>query len=217
VAARACAFVCVCALADAVCAWLHAGKSSQNKMLVEALQAKGVAVEAMCFPDRTTPIGKIINSYLASATDMDDHALHLLFSSNRWEAEGKIRSLLEAGTTVVCDRYAFSGIAYTGAKGVDLDWCAAPDAGLPAPDLTLYLEVPVEVAEARGEYGEERYEKREFQAKVRTAFEGLKARFPEWQVVDGQPPPPEVHAKVLALAEGALASAAGAPIGTLKF
>ena len=51
----------------------------------------------------------------------------------------------------------------------------------------------MEVAEARGEYGEERYEKREFQAKVRTAFEGLKARFPEWQVVDRQPPPPEVH------------------------
>ena len=62
---------------------------------------------------------------------------------------------------------AFSGIAYTGAKGLDLDWCAAPDAGLPAPDLVLYLEVPVEVAEQRGEYGEERYEKREFQAKVR--------------------------------------------------
>ena len=186
-------------------------------MLVEALKAKGTAVEHMVFPDRTTPIWQIINSYLASATDMDDHALHLLFSSNRWEAEGRIRSLLEAGTTVVCDRYAFSGIAYTGAKGVDLDWCAAPDAGLPAPDLVLFLEVPVEVAESRGDYGEERYEKREFQAKVRTAFEGLKARFPDWQIVDGQPAPPEVHAKVAGLAEEAIASAARAPIGTLKF
>ena len=51
-------------------------------MLVEALKAKGTAVEHMVFPDRTTPIGQIINSYLASATDMDGHALHLLFSSN---------------------------------------------------------------------------------------------------------------------------------------
>ena len=118
---------------------------------------------------------------------------------------------------MVCDRYAFSGIAYTGAKGVDLDWCAAPDAGLPAPDLVLFLEVPVEVAESRGEYGEERYEKREFQAKVRAAFEGLKARFPDWQIVDGQPAPPEVHAKVAALAEEAIANAVGAPISILKF
>lgn len=186
-------------------------------MLIDALKAKGNAVEPMVFPDRTTPIGKIINAYLASATDMDDHALHLLFSSNRWEAEAKIRGLLEAGTTVVCDRYAFSGIAYTGAKGVDLDWCAAPDAGLPAPDLVLYLEVPVEVAEQRGEYGEERYEKREFQAKVRESFEGLKAKFPEWQCVDGQPPPPEVHAKVMEFAEAAIASAADKAIDVLDF
>ena len=80
---------------------------------------------------------------------------------------------------------------------------SAPDAGLPAPDLVLFLEVPVEVAESRGEYGEERYEKREFQAKVRTAFEGLKARFPD-QIVDGQPAP-DVHTKVAALAEEAIA------------
>lgn len=186
-------------------------------MLVEALKQQGTPVEAMVFPDRTTPIGKIISSYLASATEMDDHALHLLFSSNRWEAEQKIRRLLEAGTTIVCDRYAFSGIAYTGAKGLDLDWCAAPDAGLPAPDLVLYLEVPVEVAEQRGEYGEERYEKREFQAKVRASFEGLKERFPGWEVVDGQPEPAEVHEKVVGLAQAAIDSAAGKPIAQLDF
>ena len=186
-------------------------------MLVEALKQQGTPVEAMVFPDRTTPIGKIISSYLASATEMDDHALHLLFSSNRWEAEQKIRRLLEGGTTIVCDRYAFSGIAYTGAKGLDLDWCAAPDAGLPAPDLVLYLEVPVEVAEQRGEYGEERYEKREFQAQVRAAFESLKERFPGWEVVDGQPEPAEVHEKVVGLAQAAIDSAAGKPIAQLDF
>jgi len=36
--------------------------------------------------DRTTTIGKMINSYLAEDADMDDHAIHLLFSANRWEA-----------------------------------------------------------------------------------------------------------------------------------
>jgi dTMP kinase len=28
----------------------------------------------------------MINSYLSNATDMDDHAIHLLFSANRWES-----------------------------------------------------------------------------------------------------------------------------------
>ncbi len=36
--------------------------------------------------DRTTQIGKMIDSYLKSAVRMDDHAIHLLFSANRWEA-----------------------------------------------------------------------------------------------------------------------------------
>lgn len=36
--------------------------------------------------DRTTPIGQMIDGYLKSAIEMDDHAIHLLFSANRWEA-----------------------------------------------------------------------------------------------------------------------------------
>lgn len=36
-------------------------------------------------PERTTAIGQTINSYLLSQTEMDDHAIHLLFAANRWE------------------------------------------------------------------------------------------------------------------------------------
>lgn len=36
--------------------------------------------------DRTTPIGQMIDGYLKSSLEMDDHAIHLLFSANRWEA-----------------------------------------------------------------------------------------------------------------------------------
>lgn len=35
--------------------------------------------------DRTTPIGKMLDSYLQQKSDMDDRAVHLLFSANRWE------------------------------------------------------------------------------------------------------------------------------------
>ena len=36
--------------------------------------------------DRTTQTGKMIDSYLQHKSDLDDHAIHLLFSANRWEA-----------------------------------------------------------------------------------------------------------------------------------
>jgi dTMP kinase len=50
---------------------------------------------------------------------------------------------------------------------MDLGWCKAPDTGLPAPDATLYLTLDRGAAAARAGYGQERYEKQEFQDKVR--------------------------------------------------
>ena len=35
--------------------------------------------------DRTTDIGKVIDGYLTKKSELDDHAVHLLFSANRWE------------------------------------------------------------------------------------------------------------------------------------
>lgn len=63
----------------------RAGKSTQCQMLVEHLAAAGVRAELWRFPDRTTAVGKMINAYLTSQAEIDDAAVHLLFSANRWE------------------------------------------------------------------------------------------------------------------------------------
>ncbi len=42
-------------------------------------------VELWRFPDRQTPTGALINNYLETAGNLDDRAVHLLFSANRWE------------------------------------------------------------------------------------------------------------------------------------
>lgn len=39
-------------------------------------------------------MGKMIDSYLQSKTEMDDHAIHLLFSANRWEKVWVFRRLM---------------------------------------------------------------------------------------------------------------------------
>lgn len=48
--------------------------------------------------------------------------------------------------TKVCDRYCYSGVAFSAAKGMDIDWCKACDKGLIAPDCVIYLDMPVEEA-----------------------------------------------------------------------
>ena len=101
-----------------------------------------------------------------------------------------IQAHLASGTTVIADRYAFSGIAFSAQKGSYLnltyEWCKAPEVGLPAPDLTLFLDINPEVAMQRGGYGEERYEKEEVQARVRQIFSriGKEMGNDRWVVID---------------------------------
>jgi len=85
-----------------------------------------------------------------------------------------MENLLYTGTTIICDRYAFSGIAFSASKltacGEHFEWCKSPDIGLPAPDLVLFLDITPEKAKERGSYGEERYEKEDMQRRVREIF-----------------------------------------------
>ncbi|KAH8731967.1 thymidylate kinase-domain-containing protein [Phaeosphaeriaceae sp. PMI808] len=156
-----------------------AGKSTQCQMLVESLQKDGTSVRHMRFPDRTTPIGQMINSYLSGQSESEDHVIHLLFSANRWEAAASIEADIAAGTTVIIDRYYYSGCVYSAAKNnpaMTLEWCRKPDVGLPRPDLCIFLDISAEDAAKRGGYGTEKYEKKEMQDRVRELFETLMQR-----------------------------------------
>ncbi|KAH9849882.1 thymidylate kinase [Lenzites betulinus] len=168
----------------------RSGKSTQTTRLEQRLKAAGRPVRLVKFPDRTTAIGQMIDAYLRSKSEMDDHAIHLLFSANRWELAKSITDSLNEGTTVICDRYAFSGIAFSAAKnkpGMSYEWCRAPDIGLPAPDLTLFLDVTPEKARERGGYGAERYENADMQERVQHVFERIGVEMGEgsrWFAVD---------------------------------
>eukprot|EP00639_Heterosigma_akashiwo_P001294 CAMPEP_0194574038 /NCGR_PEP_ID=MMETSP0292-20121207/10049_1 /TAXON_ID=39354 /ORGANISM="Heterosigma akashiwo, Strain CCMP2393" /LENGTH=213 /DNA_ID=CAMNT_0039425479 /DNA_START=477 /DNA_END=1118 /DNA_ORIENTATION=+ len=176
----------------------------------------------------------MINSYLTNASDMEDHSIHLLFSANRWEAVPEIKRKLEAGITLVCDRYCYSGVAFTAAKtnllppgggggggGAQrrlLRWCAGPDRGLPAPDAVLYLDLPVAQARERGDFGGERYEKEEMQVRVRENFLKLRAmdagRTP-WHVIDASGTIEDISEEIKQIASSVIEKACTTPIGKM--
>ncbi|CAM9375562.1 unnamed protein product [Ectocarpus fasciculatus] len=197
------------------------GKTTQANLLVESLKQAGHDACFMRFPDRTTPIGHMINGFLQNTTDIDDRCVHLLFSANRWEAESKIRELLKAGTTVVCDRYAYSGVAFSASKpvGLSVTWCKDPDRGLPAPDKILFLDISVEDAMKRGQFGEERYEKEEFQRTVRATFLALmeedKASGVAWQLIDAKREIGSIQDEIQKIATSVVGEVEGKEIGSL--
>lgn len=194
-----------------------AGKTTQCKQLVHALQQSGRAAEMMRFPDRTTTIGQLISAYLEKKSELEDHTVHLLFSANRWELVPLMKKKLEQGTTLVVDRYAFSGVAFTSAKpGFCLDWCMQPDVGLPKPDLVMFLQLSPAEAALRGQFGEERYENRTFQRTVQQRFEELmKDSTVNWQVIDASRSVEEVHRNITNHSLNAINVAQNQPLGEL--
>ncbi|XP_046418404.1 thymidylate kinase [Neodiprion fabricii] len=192
----------------------RAGKSTQVQKLVTELNARGISAEVRRFPDRTTEVGKIIDKYLSRVVDLPPETVHLLFSSNRWEKYTEMRKTILSGTTLVVDRYAASGAAYTAATtGKDLSWCKEPDRGLPKPDLVALLEISDDVQASRANWGSERFERSELQQKVRSSLHQLMDE--SWVTVDANDDIDKVHAKLLALALSAIEMVKGKPLGEL--
>uniref|UniRef100_A0ABK0L560 dTMP kinase n=1 Tax=Rattus norvegicus TaxID=10116 RepID=A0ABK0L560_RAT len=167
--------------------------------------------------ERSTEIGKLLSSYLEKKTELEDHSVHLLFSANRWEQVPLIKAKLNQGVTLVLDRYAFSGVAFTSAKeNFSLDWCKQPDVGLPKPDLILFLQLQLLDAASRGEFGLERYETGTFQEQVLLCFQQLMSeKNLNWKVVDASKSIEDVHEEIRALSEDAIQNAAQRPLEEL--
>ena len=64
---------------------------------------------------------------------------------------------------------------------MEFSWCQQSDAGLPKPDLVIFLDIDPVLAQNRGEYGAERYEKLAFQHQVRSNY--MKLKDETWKVL----------------------------------
>jgi len=190
------------------------GKSTQCAKLVEALIRDGKRAELLKFPARETATGKLASDYLQNKCGLEDHAIHLIFTANRWEHVPKMLQQLNSGVTLIVDRYSFSGVAYSAVKrGMDIRWCKQPERGLPKPDSVLYLNLPVEVAAQRGAFGEERYETREIQSAISNMFKQLVDS--TWTQVDADKPVEELHLELKKIVCEVITTSENSDIGQL--
>ncbi|KAM7359254.1 thymidylate kinase [Cochliomyia hominivorax] len=173
------------------------GKSTQSRLLVDWLQQSSIPVKHMVFPERSSDIGKLINAYLTNKQELNDETVHLLFTANRWEHKNEIIKILNSGTSLVVDRYSYSGIVYSAAKGMSLQWCMSPENGLPRPDIVFYLKSETDALLDRGNYGEERYEKKEFQNKVAQLYEKIYEKEKHyWYKIDAMQTKDDIHSEI---------------------
>lgn len=173
-----------------------AGKSSQSRMLAEALKVSGKVCVILDFPDYTTPIGVEIKAFLEGKRDYLSEVKHLLFSANRWEKKKEIESMLENGTIIVMNRYWQSNLVYGAANGMDINWLLRLDKGLPKEDITLVILVNPSISAKRAEMQDA------FESDIQLAASAYKnylkfAKQYRWKVIDGSKSKEQVHQEIM--------------------
>jgi dTMP kinase len=171
-----------------------AGKSTQIARLKRWLEGRGHRVTATREPGGS-PGAEMIRKLLvegpAERWDGTTEAL-LHFAARREHLRSTVWPALKRGDWVVSDRFADSTLAYQGyGHGIErkiFEQLYEVAAGSFRPDLTIILDLPIEIglkraAERRG--SETRYENlpREFHTRVRTGFLEIAAREPKRCVV----------------------------------
>ena len=185
------------------------GKSTQIGRLVGRLTERGIDCRATREPTGR-PVGALIRQALTGQTTLDPRVIAALYAADRIDhlvnGEDGLTALVERGITVVTDRYYFSSYAYHSVD-MDMDWVIGANsvsAGLLRPIVTVFLDVPVELAMERIRQGrdhEELFEKedrlRQTRAMYFKAFERLK-QTETVAVVDGSGTEDQVEERIWA-------------------
>ena len=166
-----------------------AGKSTQLEFVAEQLKGHDIEVRITREPGGTE-VGEILREVLLGRSDLTIHPLTqllMVFAARAQHIEEVIEPALARGTWVVCDRFTDASYAYQGAAGelgfervAELEQFVQGDM---RPDLTILLDVPVDVGEqrtgVRGEHSD-RFESLERKPKelIRNAYLELAARYP---------------------------------------
>lgn len=160
------------------------GKSTQLKLLAKYLKGRGIACSTTHEPT-DSPFGALLRACLTGRIDTDERTIAALFAADRLDhvsnAVNGILKQLEAGVTVLCDRFYFSSLAYNGGL-VSAEWVAqlnAPVMELLRADLTVFIDLTPEESMGRvSRRGEtERYESLESLRRVRDGYFAAFERF----------------------------------------
>ena len=191
-----------------------AGKSTQERLLGEYLTEIGHAVLRTREPGGT-PAAERIRAILLdpASAGLDTRAEALLFAAARGDHVARvIRPALAAGTTVICDRYLDSSVAYQGyGRQMDpkqirqLSMWATSDL---MPDLTIILDIDPRVGLARvSDPDRLEAEPLEYHDRVRAGFLTIAATAPDrYLVVDAMQAPDDVAARIHARVDHLLSS-----------
>ena len=125
------------------------GKSTQIKLLADWLRAQGEDVVATREPTDSVYGRRIRELYVNRGACTPEEELELFIEDRKLHVKEVIRPALNAGRTVLTDRYYYSTAAYQGANGLDVKQILQRNRFAPQPDLVILLTMPPELSAER--------------------------------------------------------------------
>ena len=180
-----------------------AGKTTQLEWAVQLLDKRGIRVTVTREPGGTA-LGEALRNVLLHS----DNAIHpetealLMFAARREHVDKVILPAMGRGDAVLCDRFTDATFAYQGGgSGVDTKKLEVLEQWVHAdlqPDLTLYFDLPVEIAKQRiGDAREaDRFERESagFFERVRSAYLARARQNPQRiRIIDASETPEQIN------------------------
>lgn len=137
------------------------GKATQAKLLCEALQASGVKVRQVSFPNYGSDSSALVKMYLSGqfGTDPNDvnaYAASAFYAVDRYASYKKDWKADYENGVIIADRYTTSNAIHQCSKLNRMDWDEYLNwlfefeygkLGIPAPNLVIYLKVDPDVSQ----------------------------------------------------------------------
>lgn len=139
------------------------GKTTQANLLLSWMSENGYFNRCCLTKEPGEPTIQVCNEIrhilLDERSDVCPSAELLLFLADRAQhVEKFIKPKLKKGMQVICDRFTDSTKAYQSARGLeDIDWLIDFASRGLVPDLTFFLDCPVDVALQRARSANEEY------------------------------------------------------------
>lgn len=179
------------------------GKTTQSKLLVDYISsATSLKAVQMNFPNYSTFSGIEIHRHLKGQTLYNPHALHVLFTLNRYEEKPVIERLIGDGSIVVMNRYYQSNIIYGLADGITRhEWLESLDREMPQANLIIILDISVEESMSRNPNPDLNEQDKNYLRKVRSYFIKYADAY-GWKIVNaGNKSKEEIHREVVKIVE----------------
>lgn len=173
------------------------GKTTHARRLVENLRQRGL--DAVYTTEPTSgEIGNYIKTRILRSQERVPSMIEaLLFAADRIEhVENTIKPALQEGKIVISDRYVYSSLAYQGTTGLDLQWIEELNRFAILPDLSVYIDIPVEIVFERLRREKSIMENPQTQQKVREVYLKL-VNDGKLVLINGNRPSDEVEKDIL--------------------